>query len=77
MGSYGIGVERAMAAIVECHHDEELVGIPYRITVGSRDLANGLVELADRSSGTRKTLPLDAVVDSVLADIGKPATDHR
>jgi prolyl-tRNA synthetase len=22
MGSYGIGVERAMAAIVECHHDE-------------------------------------------------------
>jgi prolyl-tRNA synthetase len=137
MGSYGIGVERAMAAIVECHHDEagivwpvqvapfevavvlldpgdaevvragdqldrqlstagldvliddrqerpgvkfrdvELVGIPYRITIGSRDLANGLVELADRSSGTRKTLPLDAVVDSVLADIGKPATDHR
>ena len=22
MGSYGIGVERAMAAIVECHHDD-------------------------------------------------------
>ena len=22
MGSYGIGVERAIAAIVECHHDE-------------------------------------------------------
>jgi prolyl-tRNA synthetase len=134
MGSYGIGVERIMAAIVECHHDDagivwpvqvapfevavvlldptdadvvkagdqvdkqlstaelevfiddrqerpgvkfrdvELIGIPYRITVGSRDLASGLVELADRSSGTRKTVPVDAVAESVLEVIGKVAT---
>ena len=102
MGSYGIGVERAMAAIVECHHDDagivwpvqvapavggsvpvgragggpspaadlhdrlteariepllddrderpgvkfrdvELIGIPFRVTVGSQGLANGAV----------------------------------
>src|ERR1039458_4381015 len=118
MGSYGIGVERAMAAIVECHHDErgivwplaaapvtvvvtvaqaedaeaakagaalyeqlaaagfevviddraeragvkfrdaELVGIPYRVTVGKRGLAEGTVELTERATGeTRKVAP--------------------
>ena len=108
MGSYGIGVERTMAAVVEFSHDErgiiwpvsvapyqvvitvlraddpqtlamgerlhselseagvetllddrrerpgvkfadaELIGIPYRITVGPRKLASGLVELTSR-----------------------------
>jgi prolyl-tRNA synthetase len=126
MGSYGIGIERAMAAIVECHHDAagivwplevapftvamvvldpddpdvlkavdairdelalagtevivddrderpgvkfrdvELVGIPYRITVGARDLANGTAELTRRDTGERQTLPVDAVADRVL-----------
>lgn len=38
MGSYGIGVERAMAAIVECHHDERgivwpAVLAPFDVTV--------------------------------------------
>lgn len=110
MGSYGIGVERALAAIVESHHDDkgivwpmavapfhvvivqlgkdeaaveaaralyddlqaqgaevvwddrderpgvkfsdaELVGIPLRVTVGARGLAEGAVEVTDRSSG--------------------------
>ena len=109
MGSYGIGVERTMAAVVEFSHDRrgivwpvsvspyhvvitvlraddpetlamgerlydeltgagveallddrperpgvkfadaELVGIPYRITVGPRNLAAGLVELTTRA----------------------------
>ena len=31
MGCYGIGVERAMAAIVECHHDER--GIVWPVAV--------------------------------------------
>jgi prolyl-tRNA synthetase len=111
MGSYGIGVERAMASIVECHHDDrgivwplavapfsvvivvaqsndpdvaaagealyaelgaagveviiddraeragvkfsdaELTGIPYRVTVGKRGLAEGTVELTARLTG--------------------------
>jgi prolyl-tRNA synthetase len=126
MGSYGIGVERAMAAIVECHRDAagiiwpvevapftvaivvldpddpdllkavdaiqgelaaagtdvivddrderpgvkfrdvELVGIPYRITIGARDLANGMAELTRRDTGERQTLPVDAVADRLL-----------
>jgi prolyl-tRNA synthetase len=111
MGSYGIGVERAMAAIVECHHDErgiiwpvavapftvvvtvaqsedlesakagesvyeqlaaagieviiddraeragvkfrdaEITGIPFRVTVGKRGLADGTVEVTERATG--------------------------
>jgi prolyl-tRNA synthetase len=125
MGSYGIGVERAMAAIVEGHHDDkgivwpasvapfkvvvvvaqsddgpvaeageriyaslqaagietiiddrseragvkfrdaELVGIPLRITVGKRSLADGVVELTDRATGETERVPVDDVVSRV------------
>jgi prolyl-tRNA synthetase len=122
MGSYGIGIERALASIVECHHDErgivwplavapfsvvvvvaqsedpvvaqagadiydqliaagveviiddraeragvkfrdaELTGIPYRVTVGKRGLAEGSVELTERVTGETRKVALDAVV---------------
>jgi prolyl-tRNA synthetase len=122
MGSYGIGVERALAAIVECHHDDrgivwplavapfsvvvvvaqsedpvvaragadiydqliaagveviiddraeragvkfrdaELTGIPYRVTVGKRGLAEGSVELTERVTGETRKVALDEVV---------------
>ncbi len=134
MGSYGIGVGRSMAAIVEVHHDEagivwpvevapyevvitvlraetgppleagerlygelqelgidvllddreerpgvkfadaELVGIPYRITVGPRGLENGVVEVTARRDGAGAEVPIDAVArhiaDRVAADRG-------
>jgi prolyl-tRNA synthetase len=119
MGSYGIGVERAMAAAIEVHHDPkgivwpvaiapfevvvviaqqddaavaaageqvyqallaagvevivddrsvragvkfsdaELVGIPFRITVGKRGVAAGTAELTDRATGSTVQIPLD------------------
>jgi prolyl-tRNA synthetase family II len=122
MGSYGIGVERAIAAIAEVHHDDaglawpvqvapaqasllllsvrdpearaaaetlysalrdagvealiddrdvrpgvkyadaELTGIPFRITVGSRDLAEGVVEVTRRANGEKERV---AVGDAV------------
>jgi prolyl-tRNA synthetase len=125
MGSYGIGVERAMAAIVECHHDAqgilwpvvvapfhvavviaqpdheetagageriyqqllaagvevivddraeragvkfrdvELVGIPFRITVGKRGLADKVVELTSRATGETEKVPVDEIVEHV------------
>jgi len=125
MGSYGIGVERAMAAIAEVHHDDaglkwpvqvapaevnvimvsakdeavrvaaeaiyaalqaaghdviiddrderpgvkfkdaELIGFPFRISVGSRDLAEGMVEIVSRESGERERVPVDQVVKHV------------
>jgi prolyl-tRNA synthetase len=126
MGSYGIGVERAMAVIAEVHHDDvglvwpvnvapaevtvlllspkdeavvtaaetiyselqaagvdtliddrderpgvkfrdaELVGIPCRVSVGSRDLADGLVEITGRSTGEKERVPAAQAVTHVL-----------
>jgi len=132
MGSYGIGVERGMAAVVESSHDDkgiiwpisvapyevvitvvraddagtlaaaedlyrelddvgievllddreerpgvkfadaELIGIPYRVTVGPRGVADGKVELT-----TRRTLETEEVamgdVVSILAESIVPA----
>ena len=122
MGCYGIGVERAIAAIAEVHHDDigltwpvrvapaevtvvllsvkdgaaravaediyrgllaggadaliddrderpgvkfrdaELTGIPYRISVGSRDLADGVVEVTERATGEKTRVPVTEVV---------------
>jgi len=125
MGSYGIGVERAIAAIAEVHHDEaglawpvqvapaevtvillstrdaearaaaeslyggllaagvdaliddrderpgvkyrdaELTGIPYRISVGSRDLAEGVVEITSRATGVKERVPVADAISAV------------
>jgi prolyl-tRNA synthetase len=122
MGSYGIGVERAIAAIAEVHHDDaglawpvqvapaevtvlllsvrdpearaaadmlysglldagvealiddrdvrpgvkyadaELTGIPFRISVGTRDLAEGVVEITRRANGEKERIPVGEAV---------------
>jgi prolyl-tRNA synthetase len=137
MGCYGIGVERAMAACVEVHHDEkgiawpaaiapfeavvvvaqqndaavaeageraysalqdagvdviiddradragvkfsdaELVGIPFRVTIGKRGLATGSAELTSRATGETVSVPLDDVAKHVreaLRSAMEPAT---
>ena len=125
MGSYGIGVERAIAVIAEVHHDDaglawptqvapaevnvlalsvtdeavrttaedlyatlqgagldvllddrdvrpgvkfrdsELVGIPVRVSVGARDLAEGVVEVTGRADGQKDRVPLSGVTERV------------
>ena len=129
MGSYGIGVGRAMAAIIETHHDDngviwpvavapfeisivlvsmrdeatveaaeamyrelracgvdviiddrdaragvkfadtELVGIPYRITVGPKGVEAGIVEFTSRASGETVEVSIDSVVQDVTSRI--------
>lgn len=129
MGSYGIGVGRAVAAIVETHHDEngmiwpmnvapfevvvtvvkpkdvechevgeriyetlqgagidvliddrdvspgvkfkdaELIGIPYRITVGPKGLKDGNVEVFRRRGAQKRELPVDRVADAVTENV--------
>ena len=131
MGSYGIGVERAMSTIIEVHHDEkgiiwplavapfeavvvvaqqddarvaeageqvykrligagvdaiiddrpvragvkfsdsELVGIPFRITVGKRGVAKGTAELTGRATGETVELPLDDITKHVREAIAQ------
>ena len=121
MGSYGIGVDRLMATIVEKHHDDygiiwpesvapfqihlmhigkghevyqtaetlysvlkqagfdvlyddreaspgvkfndaDLIGVPWRVTVGARSLAEGNVEVKKRSEKERQQIPLAKLV---------------
>ncbi|MGH8912180.1 MAG: proline--tRNA ligase [Acidimicrobiia bacterium] len=129
MGSYGIGVERNMAAVVETNHDDkgiiwpmsiapyevvitvlrpdddgaaaaaediykslgeagvdvllddrverpgvkfadaELIGIPWRITVGPRGVGSGIAELTERASLETSEVPLDEVVDRLVASV--------
>ncbi|HOU49999.1 MAG TPA: proline--tRNA ligase [Smithella sp.] len=45
--------------------DADLIGIPLRITVGRKDLANGNVELKIRKTGEVKSVSLDEIVKQV------------
>ncbi|MDX2344105.1 MAG: proline--tRNA ligase [Acidimicrobiia bacterium] len=126
MGSYGIGLERNLAAVVETHHDDkgivwpvaiapyevvvtvlklddetvaaadriyedlkdagidviiddrkerpgvkfndaELVGIPYRVTVGPRGLGDGVVELNARAGAETEMVVVADVVARVVS----------
>jgi prolyl-tRNA synthetase len=41
--------------------DAELTGIPVRVSVGSRDLADGVVEVVRRATGEKERVPVDEV----------------
>ena len=43
----------------------ELKGVPVRLAIGARDLANGTVEIARRDTKVKGTYPIDAVIDTV------------
>ncbi|MDE3196836.1 MAG: proline--tRNA ligase, partial [Acidobacteriota bacterium] len=42
--------------------DADLIGAPYRITIGGKKLAQGLVELYERSSKTSRDVPIAAAI---------------
>jgi prolyl-tRNA synthetase len=45
--------------------DNDLIGIPLRIVVGSKGLAEGKVELKNRKTGEMQLLPIDEAIDQV------------
>ena len=45
--------------------DADLLGIPFRITVGSRGLAQGTVELKERTENESHDVPMDDAVAAV------------
>jgi prolyl-tRNA synthetase len=45
----------------------EKLGIPVRIAVGARDLANGTVEVARRDTRTKENMPLEGIADGIVA----------
>lgn len=46
-------------------NDADLVGLPLRVTVGKKALADGRVELKDRASGEEARIPLEEIVDAI------------
>lgn len=52
-------------------NDADLIGIPIRLTVGSRGLSKGQVELKLRNADDRVDVALDQVVERVLAKAGR------
>ena len=52
--------------------DADLIGIPIRVVVGAKSLANGQVEVSLRRDGEKKLEPLadavGAVLDAILAE---------
>jgi prolyl-tRNA synthetase len=47
--------------------DYEMRGIPVRLGIGARDLANGTVEVARRDERTKQSMPLDNIAASIAA----------
>jgi prolyl-tRNA synthetase len=54
--------------------DADLIGIPYRITVGKK-IGQGIVELSERRSKQSKDLPLSGVADELAGRLGKPSSN--
>jgi prolyl-tRNA synthetase len=50
-------------------NDADLIGIPVRVNVGDRSLKKGLLELKVRREEERHDVPVEEVVDRVLAEI--------
>ena len=131
MGSYGIGLERGMAAVVEASHDDngivwpvsvapyevvitvirpddrptmavanrlyddfdsagvevllddrverpgvkfadsELIGIPYRVTVGPKSVETGVAEMTERLGMVKSELAIEDVVSTLAERIGE------
>ncbi|MCR4265989.1 proline--tRNA ligase [Nitratireductor sp. ZSWI3] len=45
----------------------DLIGLPWQVIVGPRGVANGEVEIKNRATGERETMPLDAVINRFSA----------
>jgi prolyl-tRNA synthetase len=45
--------------------DADLIGWPFQLVVGKKSLADGVVEIKDRSTGERTTVAVDSAVDHI------------
>ena len=49
--------------------DAELIGIPYRITIGPKGLAQGVVEFVRRATGDARELPLQHAAETTAEQV--------
>jgi prolyl-tRNA synthetase len=45
--------------------DADLIGVPLRLTVGKKALAEGKVELKERATGEEAKIPIEGIVDAI------------
>jgi prolyl-tRNA synthetase len=57
--------------------DADLIGIPLRVTVGSRGIKEGALELQQRVSGERSMLPVDEAATTIAALVQRALKGHR
>ncbi len=50
--------------------DADLIGVPVRVTLGEKNLKQGLVEIKERRSGAQRLVPVDDAVTEVLKTLG-------
>lgn len=55
----------------------DLIGLPWQLVVGPRDLKQGLVELKRRATGERETLPIDTALARLLKDAHRASASER
>ena len=51
--------------------DADLIGIPLRVIVGGKGLADGVVELKWRTDSDVTRIPLDQIVDTVINELAE------
>ena len=51
--------------------DLELIGIPYRLTVGDRGINDGQLEWTDRLTGETSSIDCDGIVDAIIGELHK------
>jgi prolyl-tRNA synthetase len=49
--------------------DADLIGWPYQVVVGKKGVAEGIVEIKDRATGERMSVPVDAAVAHMVATV--------
>lgn len=54
--------------------DMELIGIPHRITIGDRNLANGQVEYQSRRDGNAQLVPVQEIANRIESLLSAPTT---
>jgi prolyl-tRNA synthetase len=45
----------------------DLIGLPWQVIVGPKGAAAGEAEIKRRATGARETLPIDSVIDRLMA----------
>ncbi len=51
-------------------NDADLIGIPYRVTIGKRGLQEGKVEIKDRATGVVESVPLEGALPRIASCVG-------